>query len=67
VIRLQREVQERGIITKRFARAHPINLQYATVQYIKDWVWTVSDLFKNDEKEKEEIDIRSYFIKEKKD
>ena len=31
VIRLQREVQERGIITKRFARAHPINLQYATV------------------------------------
>ena len=52
VIRLKKEVEERGIIAKRFARAHSINVERAMVQYIKDQVLIVSYLFKEGEKGK---------------
>ena len=63
-IRLRKEVEERGITMKRFARAHLINVDRVMVQYIKDWIQIVSNLFKEDKKGKIEIeDIRSYYMK----
>ena len=33
------------------------------MQYIKDWVWMVSNIFKGEDKGNNGVDIRNYFMK----
>ena len=60
---LSKEVQQRGVIAKRFISAHPFKKEKATVQYIKDWIWTVSEMFNREDKNDSRLDIRNYFMK----
>ena len=47
---------------KQFCEAHPIKEENVTMQYLKDWIWIVNDLLKNEIEDNLE-DIRQYFIR----
>ena len=53
-------------LAKKIIKAHLIKMNYATIEYLRDWVWTVSNLLKGKMKNKPE-DIRQYFIRKSND
>ena len=59
---LKEDVQRKGNISKWFCEAYPIKEENVTTQYLKDWIWTVNNLYKNEIEENLE-DIRQYFIR----
>ena len=61
--RLTKEVQQRGVIAKRFISTHSFKKEKAAAQYIKDWIWTVSKIFNREDKNDSRLDIRNYFMK----
>ena len=38
-------------------------MENASIQYIKDWVQTVSNIFKGEDKDTNGVDVRNYFMK----
>jgi len=51
------------VIAKRFISVYPFKKEKAVVQYIKDWIWTVSEIFNREDKNDSRLDIRNYFMK----
>ena len=47
--------------SKRFYEVYPIRKERVTIQYLKDCIWMVNDLLKNEVEDNLEY-IRQYFI-----
>ena len=42
---------------------YPFKKEKVAVQYIKDQIWTVSEIFNREDKNDSRLDIRNYFMK----
>ena len=64
--RLREETRIIGGNIDKYCITYEVNGQKAEIKYISNWIWNVKELLKNEKKYQKKVNIRNFFVVEKK-